>query len=239
MEFVTYRLSAPAITRSHAAELNQLYAVFRKVWDQEDEVLKGANRIASDLFFNNDTVHALYCDGEVAAFALTRYANLEFRAHRDQEWLASWPDHILDDLILNGLSEVCYTNHLTVAPDFQGRRQIEGVYTSLLISQLVVQHYYSSGEGVFLGAYRKNRSTDKIGEALGATVLGETLFDEHIETTMVAYFHDRVGQIAQTLPEVAKRLYHEARHHGSEYITDAVQRRHVGRPPADRGISVA
>ncbi len=238
MEFITYRLSSPQITRSYADDINRVYAVFREVWDQEEEVLNG-NENTSDLFFNNDTLHVLYCHGEVAAFAMTRYANLELIAHRHQSWFSSWPASLLQDFIQKGLSEVCYTNHLTVAPDFQGRRKIEGVYTSLLVSQLIVMHYYYSGEEVFFGAYRKNRGTDKIGEALGATNLGETLFDGRIEATMVGYFHDRIEQSIDEMPAITKNLYFGAKHHGSERITDAVQRRHVMCQGANRRLSLA
>lgn len=212
IQFVNYNLRNPDVLASQHHKINEIYHLYRKVWDHENGVLYQNAEASPEAFFINDTAQCLYIEGRLAAFNLARHANLDILHHIDQRWLKCWPADILEQIKAAYGSDVILGNHLTVAPEYRRTNVADSniaVVFAMLISMLIQE-----SDQTYLGEMRTSRSVQQIGKIAGAITLKEGHDVYSVDADLVCFPGKGISDTVDRYPEDIKEIYAQAVSYG-------------------------
>jgi len=239
LSFRSFRLNSPILDEHHHRDIEQVYALYRRVYDEEYDIMygEGAGAATSENFYLNDVVDVIFSDEIPIAFVLYRYANLALTAHYHQKWLEEWPRDVLDQLKQNS-PELLLFNHLTVAPDYR-RSTFKGLNIGALLMGVTAVHFIESGEALGLGAMRVNRSTQSLSSMVGARCLKKSHVVRSLEVELVGFYRDDIIKFVTKLPDFIRNIVIEGTYYGSRSITKAISSADVRKQGGGEGISLA
>ena len=177
------------------------YQTYRSVWDETFRSIHGPAYVPrSNDFTRQDYIQALFEGDTCIGLDCVRRIRLDNPADRDDSWLEPWPPDLLDALA--GEHPVALVNScFTIHRDYRKTDARSPYPVSYLLGCLSVLHQLESGVPLMLGMMRCDRSMDKLGDALGATILQTTTYNGS-ETALVVFRRDRVEEAAKTFPPV-------------------------------------
>lgn len=212
IQFVNYHLRSMEVTATQHHKINEIYLLYRKVWDEENGVLYHQKEASPEAFFLNDTAQCLYVNGELAAFNLARHANLNIQHHLDQRWLKCWPADLIEDIRSTYGLDVIIGNHLTVAEEH--RRTSVGESNIAVVFAMLISLLIRESDQTYLGEMRTSRSVQQLGKIAGAVTLKEGHDVYSVNADLVCFPGNGISDTVDQYPDDIKEIYRKAVSYG-------------------------
>lgn len=145
---------------------NEIYRVWRTVWEVGVRELYGQKSLPSDQFIRQDFVAAIFREDTCLASCCYRLINLTIPAHVDDSWFKPWPRQLVIDLAAS-TPMALMPSWLTVSPEF--RRKERGYPIHLARVMMEVLNYITVHQGaqIAFGVSRNDRSVNKVLRHIG------------------------------------------------------------------------
>jgi hypothetical protein len=212
LRYENVSLRSPATLDTNLPRINEIYSLYKHVWETENQDLYQIEDACSESLFLNDTAQCLYNDDKLISSNLTRHANLKAQHHLDQKWLACWPEETIEQVIHAYGHNVIIGNHLTVSPDFR-RSSAKGTNIAAVFAMLISMQIAETNE-VYLGEMRTSRSVQQLGKLCGAITLNEGFSVYGVTADLVVFPGSGIKDVTQKFPSHIIELYRRGKGNG-------------------------
>lgn len=164
LHLVTMKCFSPS--PAHLPVYNEIYRVWRSVWEVGVRELYGQEFLPSDQFIRQDFVAGIFRGDVCLASCCYRLINLSIPAHVDDSWFKPWPRDLVVQMA-ETTPMALMPSWLSVNPDF--RRKETGYPIHLARIMMEVLNYVTIQENaqIAFGVSRNDRSVNKVLRHIG------------------------------------------------------------------------